>query len=99
MATFRRGHTIVICGFMITDLNLSGNELLTYAIIFGCTQGLQGCNKDGISEYVASALSITEYKAVEIIEGFVNAGLLNYSKTTRNGETIEEYYINTERYA
>ena len=38
---------IVIQGWMINDLNLNGNELLAFALIYGFT-------KDGESEYTGS---------------------------------------------
>ena len=44
---FRRENYIQISGFMITDLLLSGNELLIYAIIYGFSQ-------DGNSQYTGS---------------------------------------------
>ena len=49
---------IVIQDWMISDLQLKGNELLTYALIYGFSQ-------DGESEFKGSLKYISEFLGVK----------------------------------
>lgn len=72
---FRIDNHITVPGFAIVELQLSGNELLCYSLIYGFTQ-------DGETEfygslnYVASALNITKQNAKKVIDRLVVRGLL-----------------------
>lgn len=46
------GNYITIQGWMRTDLKLSGNELIVYAIIYGFSQNKQG-EFTGSAQYLA----------------------------------------------
>lgn len=50
----QRNNYVTIQGFMVTDLNLKGNELLIYALIYGFSQ-------DGLSEFTGSISYIQEW--------------------------------------
>lgn len=66
---------ITIQGWMINELNLKGNELLLYAIIYGFSQ-------DGDSEYfgsqryIAKAMKISLQTANKIINNLLDKGLI-----------------------
>ena len=72
---FKIDNHIIIPGFAIVELGLSGNELLCYSLIYGFTQ-------DGETEffgslsYVASALNITRQNAKKVIDRLISRGLL-----------------------
>ena len=40
MSSVKNENSVTICGWMINELNLSGDELMIYAIIYGVTQGI-----------------------------------------------------------
>ena len=48
----KNGNFIIIQGWMITELHLSGNELLIYAAIFGFSQDGKS-NFEGSRQYLA----------------------------------------------
>lgn len=80
----RRDNYITILGWMVTDLNLKGNELLVYAMIYGFSQ-TDNQNFTGSLSYFASWTNSTkqgviktlkvleEKKLIEKIEKYVNS--------------------------
>lgn len=88
--SFRRDNYIVIQGFMITDLGLSGNELIMYALIHGFSQ-------DGVSHfhgslnYIATALNVTRTNAKRILDRLVEKNLLRKREIVKNGVKYCDY--------
>lgn len=88
--SFKRDNYIVIQGFMITDLALSGNELVLYALIHGFSQ-------DGVSHfhgslaYIATALNVTKANAKKILDRLVEKNLLRKREIVKNGVKYCDY--------
>ena len=66
---------INIQGWMINDLNLKGNELLLYAIIYGFSQNGEG-EYYGSQRYISKALKISLPTANKLINSLLKKGLI-----------------------
>lgn len=84
---FKSTNYIVIQGFMIVDLNLSGNELLAYAIIYGFSQDEEG-KFEGSMRYLSTAMNCSIPTARKAVKSLVNSGLI----------TKEDVYINNVKF-
>lgn len=84
---------ITIQGFMRTDLNLKGNELLTYAIIYGFSQE-ENCMFTGSANYIAEWLGIQKRNALEVLKRLADKGLIIKHKKLINGIALCDYEIN-----
>ena len=88
--TFKRDNYIVLQGFMIVDLGLSGNELNLFALIHGFSQ-------DGVSHfhgslsYISSALNVTRANAKKIIDRLIEKGLVRKREIVKNGVKYCDY--------
>lgn len=69
------GTYITIQGWMRTDLNLSGNELIVYAIIYGFSQNKQG-EFTGSAQYLADWVGCTKRTVTTILRKFVDEELV-----------------------
>lgn len=69
------GTYITIQGWMRTDLNLSGNELIVYAIIYGFSQNKQG-EFTGSVQYLADWVGCTKRTVTTILRKFVDEELV-----------------------
>lgn len=69
------GNYITIQGWMRTDLNLSGNELIVYAIIYGFSQNKQG-EFTGSVQYLADWVGCTKRTVTTILRKFVDEELV-----------------------
>jgi len=85
---------IVVQGWMINDLNLNGNELMAYALIYGFT-------KDGQSEYTGSInylanwLNCTRKTAIKILHDLVDKNLIKKTQIEVNNVIFNKYAIIT----
>lgn len=66
---------ITIQGWMRTDLKLSGNELIVYAIIYGFSQNKQG-EFTGSVQYLADWVGCTKRTVTTILRKFVDEELV-----------------------
>jgi len=66
---------ITIQGWMINDLNLKGNELLLYAIIYGFSQNGEG-EYYGSQRYISKAMKISLPTANKLINSLLKKGLI-----------------------
>ena len=82
---------ITIQGWM-TKLNISGNELITYAIIYGFSQDEHSvfC---GSASYIAKWLGIDKRNVLEILKRLVEKGLIEKIEKTVNNVKICDYRI------
>jgi sulfur relay (sulfurtransferase) DsrF/TusC family protein len=91
-----RNNYIVIQGWMITDLNLNGSSLLTFALIYGFSQ-------DGNSEftgsinYVCKWLNCSRPTAMKALKELCEMDLIVKSELVVNGVTFNRYKISLER--
>ena len=69
------GTYITIQGWMRTDLKLSGNELIVYAIIYGFSQNKQG-EFTGSVQYLADWVGCTKRTVTTILRKFVDEELV-----------------------
>ncbi len=81
---------ITIQGWMIKSLHLKGNELLTYAIIFGFSQDKEHWFK-GSSKYLEEALQCSRRNAVNVLSSLVQKGLLEKKQESIEGIVFNRY--------
>lgn len=91
MSTVKDNNFIAIQGWMRTRLNLKGNELLIYSIIYGFSQ-------DGNSRFTGSRKYIAEWCGCSLdtvdrsLSSLVSKGLLaKYPHTDQNGSRVVDY--------
>nr|DAH15049.1 MAG TPA: replisome organizer protein [Caudoviricetes sp.] len=77
------GTYITIQGWMRTDLNLSGNELIVYAIIYGFTQNKQG-EFTGSAQYLADWVGCTRRTVMTILNKLLEAKLISKTELILN---------------
>ena len=82
---------LVIQGFMINDLNLKGNELLVYAIIYGFSQE-EGQVFSGSLQYLADWTSSTKQGVMKNLKSLVEKGYIVKNDKFINGVKFCEYY-------
>ena len=81
---------IVIHDFMVDELDLKGNELITYALIYGFSQ-------DGESEYKGSYAYLTKWlkcskkTAISAIHGLLERELIIKSQVNYGGVVLNHY--------
>jgi uncharacterized phage protein (TIGR02220 family) len=70
-----RDNYITISGWMVTELNLKGNELIVYAMIYGFSQA-ENQTFDGSMNYVAEWLNTSRQTVNNALKSLVNKGLI-----------------------
>lgn len=82
---------ITIQEFMVFDLQLKGNDLLVYAIIFGFSQ--DGKTKfTGSRQYFADWTRSTKNGIDKNLDNLVRRGLIKKEIKNRNGVVENEYF-------
>ena len=74
---------ITIQGWMRTELNLSGNELIVYAIIYGFSQNKQG-EFTGSAQYLADWTGCSRRHIMRILNKLVEEGTISKTETVLN---------------
>lgn len=101
-----KDYYVLVHSWMIKELNLSGNELLIYAVIYGFTQDNESEYKGG-SRYMCEALNISErsfFNAIKklisdnLIEKVIDRGNVNYKVKKEKKDTAESA-VDTEKSA
>lgn len=82
---------VVIQGWMINNLNLKGNELIIYAIIFGFSQ-IEGQLFNGSLQYLADWTNSTKQGVSKNLKSLVDKGLIVKNDKYINGVKFCEYY-------
>jgi len=86
---------IVIQGWMVNKLKLSGNELMAYAIIYGFSQ--DGESKyEGSGKYIADSLNISKRQIFTILDNLVQKGLIKKSERFERNLKFCDYAVSTE---
>lgn len=81
---------ITVCGWMVTQLGLSGNELLVYALIYGFSQ--DGCSVfSGSSRYIAEWCNIRKETALQVLKRLTDNGLVEKRSKVVNGVQLYDY--------
>lgn len=82
---------ITIQGWMLTKLNLKGNELLAYAVIYGFSQ-TDGAKYTGSKKYLAEWCGCSMSTIDRTLNSLVDKGLISKtSYVTRHGYRAVEY--------
>ena len=81
---------IVIQDWMISDLQLRGNELLTYALIYGFSQDGESEFK-GSLKYISSFLGVSKSTAQRNLENLANRGVIEKRVEEISGVKFNRY--------
>lgn len=101
MSSIKDGSYINIQSFMVTELELKGNELLVYAIIYGFSQA-EGTYFNGSIQYLADWTNSTRQGIIKNLKSLIEKGLIekigennqiNYYKANR---VVNKVYQSTE---
>jgi len=76
MTKIKEDNFIIIQGWMIKDLDLKGNKLLIYAIVYGFSQGLENQKFTGSLQYLADWTNSTKQGVMVCLNALVKDGLL-----------------------
>lgn len=87
----KRENYIVIQGFMVKDLDLKGNELLIYAIIYGFSQS-ECSTFSGSLQYLAEWTNSTKQGVIKCLKSLVEKGYIEKNENIINGVKFCEYY-------
>ncbi len=87
---------IVIQGFMVNNLELKGNDLLVYAVIFGFSQ-LKNQRFTGSLQYLADWTNSSKQGVQKNLKSLLDKGLIAKEDRIINGVKFVEYYA-TELY-
>lgn len=90
MAKVKNEHYITIQEFMVKDLELSGNELIAYALIYGFSQDGESYFKGSLS-YVAKWLNCSKATACNILNKLADDGFLEKKEKNVNGVRLCDY--------
>jgi len=88
-----KSNFIVIQGWMVKDLNLSGNDLLLYALIYGFSQDEESEFKGSIN-YICDWLNCSRPTAIKAINNLVEKQLIFKHKTTVSNVHFNTYKAN-----
>lgn len=86
----RRENYIAIQGWMIADLELKGNELLIYAIIYGFSQN-ENQRYTGSLQYLAEWTNTTRRSVINSLKALVDKGLILKYEKLEKGVKFCEY--------
>lgn len=90
MGKVKNEHYITIQEFMVNDLELSGNELIAYALIYGFSQDGESYFKGSLS-YVAKWLNCSKATACNILNKLADDGFLEKKEKNVNGVRLCDY--------
>ncbi len=81
---------IQVQGWMVTELGLSGNELLCYALIYGFSQDGES-TFSGSSRYICEWLSVSKQTALTLLSKLCEKGYIEKIEKTINNVLFCEY--------
>lgn len=90
MPEIKNENYVTIQAFMVNDLELSGNELIAYALIYGFSQDGESCFKGSLS-YVAKWLNCSKTTAHSILNNLAEDGFLLKKEKNINGIKLCDY--------
>ena len=92
MSRIQSENYIVIQGWMLTELNLKGNELMIYAIIYGFSQNGDGQRYTGSLQYLADWTNSTKQGVIKNLKSLIDKGLIGKEERVFNNVKFCEYY-------
>lgn len=87
---------IVIQGWMLSDLNLKGTELIVYAIIYGFSQAEENCFSGSLG-YLSEWTNTSKMTIMTALKGLQDKGLIDKYEDIRNGVKFCRYRANNLR--
>lgn len=87
----KRDNYISLQGWMLTDLNLKGNELIVYACIYGFSQA-ENQIFNGSLQYLADWTNSTKQGVIKCLKSLIEKGYIAKNETYINGVKFCEYY-------
>ena len=90
-----KDYYIHIESWMVQKLKLSGNELLTYAIVYGFSQDGESMFL-GSSKYISYALSVSRPTAIKTLNNLTEKGLIIKSQEKVNDVVFNRYKVNLQ---
>jgi hypothetical protein len=87
--------SIVVQGWMINELNLSGNDLLTYALIYGFSKDEQS-EYTGSLNYLCEWLKCTRKTAIKSLHYLVDNKLIKKTQVNVNNVIFNKYSVITQ---
>lgn len=90
MSKVRNENYISIQGWMVNELNLKGNELLVYAIIYGFSQE-ENQKFAGSIQYLANWIGSSKQTVFNCLKSLIEKGLIEKKETFINGVKFCEY--------
>lgn len=87
-----RDNYIVVQGWMITDLELKGNELLVYACIYGFSQAENQVFNGGL-KYLAEWTNSTKQGVIKNLKSLEEKGYIDKYEKYVNGIKVCEYCV------
>ena len=81
---------IIIQGWMVNELNLSGHELLTYALIYGFSQDGESEYRGSIS-YLCKFLNCTRKTAIKVLSNLTESNLITKREIYDNNQKFCRY--------
>jgi uncharacterized phage protein (TIGR02220 family) len=84
------GTYIVIQSFMVNELDLTHNELIIYAIIYGFSQGNQGCF-NGSQQYLGNWAKLSRQSVINNLKSLQNKGLIDKREVNVGNQKFIEY--------
>lgn len=90
MAEIKNENYIAIQAFMVKDLELSGNELIAYALVYGFSQDGESYFKGSLS-YVSEWLNCSKATACNILNKLAADGFLEKKEKVINGVKLCDY--------
>ncbi len=81
---------IIIQGWMVNELNLSGHELLTYALIYGFSQDGESEYRGSIS-YLCKFLNCTRKTAIKVLSNLTESNLITKREIYENNQKFCRY--------
>lgn len=80
----------VVHGWMLNELQLKGNELLVYAIIYGFSQTENQCFTGSLN-YLSEFTGATKQTVINAINSLISKGLIEKTERVYNGVKFCEY--------
>lgn len=87
MGVIKNDNYVTIQGWMINDLQLTGNELMAYAVIYGFSQ-VEGQYMSCSQEYIAAWLNISREATNRLIKRLIEKGLVIKRERSRKGAMV-----------
>lgn len=92
ISNIKDNNFITIQGWMRTQLNLSGNELIAMALIYGFSQDGESAFIGSMS-YIANWIGVSRRTAVRVVESLVKKGYIKKTDVVRNNVKFCNYAV------